>query len=65
MTPGPDAPIDETSFAPEDKERVIEQLGRLRRPPAERRAIYAKWARLVGVTLTSEDMERISRDATS
>lgn len=65
MTPGASDPIDADSFDPAHKERVIAWLSRMARPAEERRYLYARWARIAGVPITTEDVQRVTANANS
>jgi len=63
MTPGPEEPIGADSFDAAHKERVIVSLSKLARPAEERRYLYSRWARIAGVPITLEDIQRVTANA--
>lgn len=47
-------------MAPGSREAVIAILRALPLPATERRQLYMRWARMVGISVTPEDVERVA-----
>jgi hypothetical protein len=58
------APLEEVLgpelMTPRRKEQVIRRLAALPVPASERRYLYGRWARMVDVMVTSQDLERVA-----